>query len=933
MRKFALCLALILACTWFLIPVHAAETVLTEDFESYEVNSPLLTGLDVTFADGNWVSNAARMRADGLGKFGISRGERYDLGWTADEHHLDTNALALETAASWNEWQYFPTIANTKLTMRTDESYTITTDMYIGHYVVGSAIKLFAHNRDASGVAQNFYMLYFPGENVPVDDPIGRGCRLIKYENGVTEYLYTDPNTAPIQQLQWYTLTLTYEEGRFAWTCAPRDGGTGRSFSGTAVDPEPFQNVTAPFEYAAGGQNELFVYFDNLQIETYDLYVDKNTEKSSVLYADVSKSPDSNHVMEFKTAYRVRKLENPSMAGQTAQIAFSNDGTDWSATTEITFDADGVWLNNYTAQQWTYLRLEDVTDAADTVVWAEVRPEDTVYIYTNSSRRFALRQDGQDTDFAFELSDGSLAEAEDGVITGLRDGSMVVTAVADGRAYQVNVRILGEMSEAIENNTEAEYVAAKKPILDAMNAAIRTQDAAAMLAVLDGSGSAVISDILDFDYSQLEALGTEKLARLAEGLLDGEEFPCETIDDVRAMMTTVTQAIQVFALDNLADTQAVEAVITENNDIFGLQLDNAFYLDNQEETLNQFVNTTFNSVQQVRRAFEEGYVTAALQKAMSYGRVGEIVTGCAEEIGYDQTRFADLDDPSALYRELLSAKGGLDTLEKIRAFIDEYEEEDNPGNSNRPSGGNGGGGGGGGFVGGSGTTAPAIVVDRETAAEALATPAPAALYSDVPAAHWAYDDIAYLTAKNIVGGDEGRFLPEDRVTCAEFIKMLINAFEFEVLQEGENFIDVDEESWYADYMRSAKAIGMLNGDEQNRSYPDDPLERERAATILLRAFQLKQLSPPRVSEPILFTDSDAISEWAFQAVTRLQTAGIISGMEDGSFRPQATLTRAEAAKLVSSSLRMEVTDKEAGNEDENEEEETVASGDGTDADV
>ncbi len=562
----------------------------------------------------------------------------------------------------------------------------------------------------------------------------------------------------------------------------------------------------------------------------------------------------------------------------------------------------------------------------DTAVWAEVRPEDTVYIYTNSSREFALRQDGQETAFVFELPDGSLAEAADGIITGLRDGSMVATAVADGRKYQVNIHILGEMSEAIENGTEDAYIAAKKPIIDAMNAAIHTQDAAAMLAVLDGSGSAVISDILDFDYSQLEALGPEKLARLAEGLLDGEEFPCKTIDDIRAMMSTVTQAIQVFTLDNLADTEAVEAVITANNDIFGLPLDNAFYLDNQEETLRRFVNTTFNSLQQVRQAFTEGYVMAALQNAISYGRVGEIVSGCAEEIGYDQAQLEKLDNPSALYQELLSKKGSLDTLEDIRTFIDGYEEDDNQGTgSSRPVRGGGGGSGGGGGR----TSTPSITVDRETATEALTPPAPAALYSDVPAGHWAYDDIAYLTAKNIVNGDGGKFLPEGHVTCAEFIKMLVNAFGFEMSQEGENFIDVDEESWYAGYMRSAKAAGILNGDEQNRSFPDEPLNRERAATILLRVFQLKQISPEKVRQPILFADSDSISEWAFQAVARLQTAGIISGMDDGAFHPQAALTRAEAAKLVSSSLRIEVADKEAGNEDENEET-AAASGAGAD---
>ncbi len=278
-KVFARCLVLILACTWLLTPVQAdvpagssvRRTLITEDFEAYAVNDPLLTGLGVEFAGGNWVSNAYLMGEGAADQvhFGISEGESGNLGWTDFNNTLGTKALAVETAATWNRYEYFPTVSPVGITMRSGNKYTITTDLYISHYATGAAIRLFAHNPNQDGIPMNFYMLYFPGANAGDN----KGCRLIKFENGSATELYTDTNTNPIQQLQWYTLNLTYDNGTFQWTCVPRENYNGdeinpgaRSFEGTCTDPAPYRDITAPFEYAAGGQGQMYAYFKNLEI-------------------------------------------------------------------------------------------------------------------------------------------------------------------------------------------------------------------------------------------------------------------------------------------------------------------------------------------------------------------------------------------------------------------------------------------------------------------------------------------------------------------------------------------------------------------------------------------------------------------------------------------------------------------------------------------
>ena len=47
-----------------------------------------------------------------------------------------------------------------------------------------------------------------------------------------------------------------------------------------------------------------------------------------------------------------------------------------------------------------------------------------------------------------------------------------------------------------------------------------------------------------------------------------------------------------------------------------------------------------------------------------------------------------------------------------------------------------------------------------------------------------------------------------------------------------------------------------------------------------------------------FTDESAIADYALPAVQALHSAGVISGMPDGSFQPQATTTREQACVVL-----------------------------------
>ena len=211
-----------------------------------------------------------------------------------------------------------------------------------------------------------------------------------------------------------------------------------------------------------------------------------------------------------------------------------------------------------------------------------------------------------------------------------------------------------------------------------------------------------------------------------------------------------------------------------------------------------------------------------------------------------------------------------------------------------PKKGSSGGGSGGGSVGGKG----AALNDNIIAQKADVTAKKQLSFSDLSQNHWAYNYILNLTEKNILNGyDDGKFLPEKSMTRAEYIKMLCIAFGFS--GEGEKFEDVASNDWYYDYVSRASAAGIVYGSD-GYFKPNDIITREDAALILYRAAEASNISISEENTDI--KDINDVSSYAKKAVSALYGAGIINGMDDGSFSPKQTVTRAQAATILARML-------------------------------
>lgn len=171
-------------------------------------------------------------------------------------------------------------------------------------------------------------------------------------------------------------------------------------------------------------------------------------------------------------------------------------------------------------------------------------------------------------------------------------------------------------------------------------------------------------------------------------------------------------------------------------------------------------------------------------------------------------------------------------------------------------------------------------------------------FSDLDEAGWASEAINKMAEAGIVAGDEnGNFRPNDTMKREEFVKMLVSAAG--MLDEDAicEFEDVIEGAWYYKSIASAFNAGLVYGVSDERFGVGNVLTRQDMMVLCSRAIN-KFRTLEAVREDNVFTDNDQISEYAKEAISQLYMAGIANGMEDNTFCPLATATRAQGALII-----------------------------------
>lgn len=169
--------------------------------------------------------------------------------------------------------------------------------------------------------------------------------------------------------------------------------------------------------------------------------------------------------------------------------------------------------------------------------------------------------------------------------------------------------------------------------------------------------------------------------------------------------------------------------------------------------------------------------------------------------------------------------------------------------------------------------------------------------------HWSAVYANKLKEKGILKGDDkGKFNPDNNVTRAEFITMIIRSLDLNQTDYKASFGDVAENDWYAKTVQTALDNDLISVDTIFR--PNAFITRQEMSKIISVAAKKTLEADAIEKEALTFVDAEDIDDWAKEYVTFSLSAGLITGMEDGSFKPRDNMTRGQAAAVISRLLEL-----------------------------
>ena len=152
------------------------------------------------------------------------------------------------------------------------------------------------------------------------------------------------------------------------------------------------------------------------------------------------------------------------------------------------------------------------------------------------------------------------------------------------------------------------------------------------------------------------------------------------------------------------------------------------------------------------------------------------------------------------------------------------------------------------------------------------------------------DHLAYLA-----GYPGGTFGPDQNMTRAEAAQMFYNLLLEKDVEITVEFVDVPEDAWYATPVNTLASLGILSGVGNGRFDPERSITRAEFTVI---AMKFANTSGGGVN---IFSDVNE-DDWFYSAVVDSTQYGWINGYPDGTFRPEATISRAEVTVIVNHML-------------------------------
>ena len=173
----------------------------------------------------------------------------------------------------------------------------------------------------------------------------------------------------------------------------------------------------------------------------------------------------------------------------------------------------------------------------------------------------------------------------------------------------------------------------------------------------------------------------------------------------------------------------------------------------------------------------------------------------------------------------------------------------------------------------------------------LISEAPEGFY-DLGAEHYAFESAKSLYDKGYIEGDnQGRLFPDNSITREEAVKMSLAINKVDVEQGFTvSAPDYDEVSdWAKDDIATAYKYGIVRGDAEDGAIrPQDSITRAELVTVAMRTLNVQ------ISDVSLDFADVKESDWYYSYLGVASELGIITKYDDGTFKPEQPITRADS---------------------------------------
>ncbi|MBR5533707.1 MAG: S-layer homology domain-containing protein, partial [Ruminiclostridium sp.] len=153
----------------------------------------------------------------------------------------------------------------------------------------------------------------------------------------------------------------------------------------------------------------------------------------------------------------------------------------------------------------------------------------------------------------------------------------------------------------------------------------------------------------------------------------------------------------------------------------------------------------------------------------------------------------------------------------------------------------------------------------------------------------------------IIGYPDGTVKPAGNITRAEvatiFFRLLTDEARDLFWSTTNEYSDVAANQWYNNAISTLSSAGIINGYEDGTFRPNAPITRAEFAKIAVSFFSYVEEDYQGI-----FSDVTA-DQWYALFVEAASELGLVTGYEDGTFRPTKNITRAEACTIVNRTIQ------------------------------